>query len=249
MVFGGGPMTPGVKGIIIACVIIFLAQSVLPGPASNPRVPNDLGNSFEELFGLSSQGFIGKLRLWQPVTYIFLHSTRTLFHLLFNMLMIWMFGCELERRWGTQAFLQFFVFCGVGAGLLSVGADLLVGAFSSGPLLTDLYTIGASGSVYGLLAAQGILFPNRVILLFLFFPMRMRTAVLFMAGLAFWVAFTSPGSTVNHIAHLGGMAFGWIYLYRAWNLRRIWHEWRWKVRRRKYKVVSDIRDDDRYRFH
>jgi len=155
-------MTPGVKGIIIACVIIFLAQSVLPGATYDPVRPGELGNSFEELFGLSSQGFIGKLRLWQPVTYLFLHSTQGLFHLLFNMLMVWMFGCELERRWGTQAFLQFYLFCGVGAGLLSVGADILFAAFGSGLWLSPVVTIGASGAVYALLAAQGILFPTRI---------------------------------------------------------------------------------------
>jgi membrane associated rhomboid family serine protease len=127
--------------------------------------------------------------------------------------------------------------------------DLVFAGFSSGSWTSSVVTIGASGAVYGLLVAQGILFPNRVILLFLFFPMRMRTAVLIMAGIAFWVAFTSSGSAVNHIAHLGGMAFGWIYLHQAWNLCRIWHEWRWKVRRRKYRVVKDIRDDDRYHFH
>jgi membrane associated rhomboid family serine protease len=234
---GPGPLTPGVKGLIIACVVVFFVQAVLPG------------YQFDQIFGLSSYGLIGQWRLWQPVTYLFLHSTDILFHLIFNMLMLWMFGTELERRWGMQAFFQYFLFCGIGAGLLSVLLDLLSGLIGSGPVLSATYTVGASGAIYGLLAAQALLFPNRVLLLFFFFPVRMRTAVLLMAAITFWVAFTSSGSAVNHVAHLGGMAFGWIYLQRAWNLRRLWHDWRWKVRRRRYRVVSDIRDDDRYHFH
>ena len=112
--FGAGPLTPGIKGILIACVAMFLLQALVPG------------GTLEMVLGLSSQGLLGQYRVWQPLTYIFLHSTQTLFHLLFNMLMLWMFGTELERRWGTQAFLQYFLLCGVGAGLLSALGDPLV---------------------------------------------------------------------------------------------------------------------------
>jgi membrane associated rhomboid family serine protease len=164
------------------------------------------------------------------------------------MLMLWMFGTELERRWGTQAFLQFYMFCGVGAGLCSVAVTGL-GYLAGAEVNLGIGTIGASGAVYGLLAAQAILFPNRMLLLFLFFPIRMRPAVLIMAAITLWSSLSAPGSTVNHVAHLGGMVLGWIYLHRAWNLLRVWQEWRWKARRRRYRVVSDSRDDDHYRFH
>ena len=135
---GPGPLTPGIKALIIACVVVFFVQAVLPG------------YEFDQTFGLSSYGLIGQWRAWQPVTYLFLHSTDVLFHLIFNMLMLWMFGTELERRWGMQAFLQYYFFCGVGAGLLSVLLDVLTGLVGSGPLLSATYTLGASGAVFGL---------------------------------------------------------------------------------------------------
>ena len=238
MTIGSGPLTPGIKGIIFACVGMFLLQALVPG-----------GN-LERFLGLSSDGLLGRFFLWQPFTYLFLHSTAGIFHLLFNMLMLWMFGGELERRWGTQAFLQYYLACGIGAGLVSVFLDAGVNfLFGSGPVLSLVPTIGASGAVYGLLAAQGILFPNRMLLVFLFFPMRMRPAVLLMAGITFWIALSSPGSSVNHVAHLGGMVIGWMYLQRIWNPIKLWRDWRWSQRRKRYHVVEDIKDDDHYRFH
>ena len=111
--FGSGPLTPGIKGIIITCVVMFLVQVMVPG------------DILERVLGLSAYGTLGRFFLWQPVTYLFLHSTAGVFHLLFNMLMLWMFGGELERRWGTQAFLQYYFACGIGAGLLSITLDVV----------------------------------------------------------------------------------------------------------------------------
>ncbi len=240
--FGTGPLTPGIKWIIIACVGVFLLQMLVPG------------NWLELYLGLSSRGLLGSYFLWQPATYLFLHSTGSVFHLVFNMLMLWMFGGELERRWGTQSFLQYYFLCGVGAGLVSVGVDVLSGLFlSEGAILSPIPTIGASGAVYGLLAAQAILFPNRMLLVFFIFPMRMRLAVFLMAGITLFVAVRSAnsgtGTAINHVAHLGGMALGWAYLHKAWNPMRLWNDWRWKQRRKRYHVVSDIRDDDNERYH
>ena len=240
--FGSGPLTPGIKGIIIACVGMFFLQALVPG------------NWLEIYLGLSSQGLLGNYFLWQPLTYLFLHSTGNLFHLLFNMLMLWMFGGELERRWGTQSFLQYYFLCGVGAGLASIALDVLPGLImGQGLTLGTIPTIGASGAVYGLLAAQAVLFPNRTLLVFLFFPMRMRVAVFLMAAITLWVAIGSAnsgsGTPINHVAHLGGMVIGWAYLHRAWNPMRLWRDWRWQQKRKKYRVVSDISDDDQQRYH
>lgn len=240
--FGTGPLTPGIKGIIFTCAGVFFLQALVPG------------NWLEFSLGLSSEGLLGRYFLWQPVTYLFLHTTGNLFHLVFNMLMLWMFGGELERRWGTQSFLQYYFLCGVGAGLASVAVDVLSGFLREGPLLSPSRpTIGASGAVYGLLAAQAILYPNRLLLVFLIFPMRMRVAVFLMAAITLWVAIGSAksgsGTPINHVAHLGGMALGWAYLHRAWNPMRLWHDWRWQRRRKRYHVVSDIKDDDHDRFH
>ncbi|MCZ6746005.1 MAG: rhomboid family intramembrane serine protease [Acidobacteria bacterium] len=241
--FGTGPLTPGIKGIIFTCAGVFVLQALVPG------------NWLESYLGLSSRGLLGRYFLWQPVTYLFLHSTGNLFHLVFNMLMLWMFGGELERRWGTQSFLQYYFLCGVGAGLISVAADVLAGLLRSGEgaILSPIPTIGASGAVYGLLAAQAILFPNRILLVFLIFPMRMRVAVFLMAAITLWVAIgsanSSAGTAINHVAHLGGMALGWVYLHKAWNPMRLWRDWRWQQKRKRYHVVSDIKDDDHDRYH
>ena len=240
MVFGGGPLTPGIKALIVACVAVFLVQALVGR------------NILESIFGLAPSRFVLKLWLWQPLTYLFLHGTGNIFHLVINMLMLWMFGTELERRWGTQAFLQFYLVCGVGAGLLSVALDPIGNLFAQDAgqgLLSAVPTVGASGAIYGLLAAQAILFPNRLLLLFFFIPMRMRPAVLLLAGIMLFTALGTSGAGINHVAHLGGMLVAWLYLHRVWNLRKMWMEWRWRARRRKYKVVSDVRDDDRFNYH
>ena len=258
MVFGGGPLTPAIKGIIIACVIVFLIQTMLgsqpqllqcseTGPQGLQTIISD---PLSPYFGLSSACFVKKLWIWQPVTYLFLHGG--LFHVLINMLVLWMFGAELERRWGTRAFLQFYLVCGVGAGLSIVAADPLVSLLPSAARqgwLSSIPTVGASGAVYGIMAAQAILFPNKMLLLFLFFPMRMRAAVLLLAAIMLFSQLTTPGSGISHVAHLGGMLCAWIYLHRMWNIPKMWKDWRWRVRRKKYRVVADIHDDDHFDYH
>ena len=241
MTFGGGPLTPAIKTIMIICVAVFLVQNIVARSTGSYQLT--------EIFGLSPAAFLTSFWVWQPVTYLFLHGN--LMHIVINMLVLWMFGTELERRWGTAAFVQFYFICGVGAGLTSVLLDVLMLPFSDGGSLAALRTgtIGASGAIFGLMAAQAILFPNRMLLLFFFFPMRMRPAVLLLAAMMLFTQLSAPGGSVNHVAHLGGMAFAWLYLNRVWNVRKLWLDWRWKARRRKYRVVADIQDDDRYDYH
>ena len=241
MTFGGGPLTPAIKTIMIICVVVFLVQNILARSlGADPLVT---------FFGLSPARLLTSFWVWQPVTYLFLHGN--LMHIVLNMLILWMFGSELERRWGSQAFLQFYFICGVGAGLTSVMVDTLVRliAGSSGGAFSTIPTIGASGAIYGLMAAQAILFPNKLLLLFFFLPMRMRPAILLLAGMMLFTQLSTPGSGINHVAHLGGMVFAWLYLNQAWNLKKLWDTWRWKQRRKKYRVVADIHDDDRYDYH
>ena len=95
--------------------------------------------------------------LWQPFTYLFLHSPSGFGHILVNMLMLWMFGSDLERDWGKRRFFHFYFVCGVGAGLLDVTARFAIGENTAGA------TIGASGAIYGVLLAFGLLYPNRTI--------------------------------------------------------------------------------------
>ena len=169
----------------------------------------------------------------QPVTYLFLHGD--LLHLGFNMLMLWMFGAALERAWGTRLFLKYYTLCGVGAAVFT-----MVLAYRS-------ITIGASGAIFGLMLAYGYLWPNNVILIWGIFPMKARTMVLFSVGLQLYLLIFGTGGGIAYGAHLGGMVVGYLYLKRAWRLGPFLSDLRWKLRRRRFRIM-DRRDDD-YPFH
>jgi rhomboid family protein len=179
--------------------------------------------------------------IWQPFTYLFLHSPYGFGHILFNMLMLWMFGQDLERDWGSRKFLEFYFFCGVGAGLCDFAARFFFGGL-------DIPTIGNSGAVYGILLAFGMLYPDRTVLFALIFPIPARVFVAILGGIQFLSTF-GANSDVSHMAHLGGMAFAWVYLrhrpefldidwtasYRQWKLRRA---------QRKFQVYMKKKKDD-----
>jgi len=244
----GGFITPGLKWILIAngafFVVYFLARALRLYP---------LLDLFHALSLVPQWVLFGAL--WQPITYLFLHDPTGFSHIVFNSLTLWMFGINLERTWGTRKFLEFYFFCGVGAGLCDVG---LRAVFTlAGPVLPDFLarmgggmdipTIGNSGAVYGVLLAFGLLFPDSTIYFWMLFPIPARVFVLIMGAISFLMFFGSAGSGVSHVAHLGGMLFGWIYLrskpkfleidyvmaYRQWKLRRA---------RKKFEVYMKKRD-------
>ncbi len=137
--------------------------------------------------------------IWQLVTYMFLHADT--WHLLFNMLALWMFGKELERTWGSREFLKYYLICGIGAGLTFL-------FFSEG------YVIGASGGVFGVLLAFGMTFPNHIVLFAFIFPMKAKYMVMIFGVITF-LSIASPGNDqIAHFAHLGGLMTGLIYLKR-----------------------------------
>src|SRR6516225_5456568 len=142
----GGGWTPAVKAIVIACVVGFLLQIF-------DRIAGASG--FEHEFGLVPGLVTQHYYLWQVVTYIFLHGG--FFHILFNMFGLYMFGSELELTWGTRQFTKFFFVCGIGAAIITV----LLSPHS------DVAIIGASGAIFGLLVAYGLLFPDRLIYLYM----------------------------------------------------------------------------------
>jgi membrane associated rhomboid family serine protease len=191
---GPGPMTPAVQIIVIANIVMFIA-TMAAGPL------------LIDWFGLSPQDVLTKGRVWQMATYLFLHAD--VFHILFNMLAVWMFGVDLERRWGTSAFVRYYAVTGVGAAICSLLVSLL-------PFGRDTYlatTIGASGSVYGLIMAWAIVFPHRTILFLGVFPLSARVFALIMGAISFSQALNQGGgTTVAHVAHLGGMLAGYWYL-------------------------------------
>ena len=147
---------------------------------------------------------------WQLLSYAFLHGGFA--HIAFNMLALVMFGAPLEYTWGERRYLTYYLVCVVGAGLCQLGVGSW--AVASG---TDPYpTIGASGGVFGLLLAYGMLFPNqRVMLLFPPIPMKARTFVILFGVAELVLGFTGWQPGVAHFAHLGGMLFGWLVI-RYW---------------------------------
>ncbi|QHQ29160.1 putative uncharacterized membrane protein [Xanthomonas albilineans] len=149
-------------------------------------------------------------QIWQLLTYAFLHGGFS--HLLFNMLALYMFGGPLEQTWGNKRFLTYYLVCVAGAGL----CQLLVGWWMLRNGSAPYPTLGASGGIFGLLLAFGMLFPNqRVMLLFPPIPMTARTFVIVFGALELVMGFAGWEPGVAHFAHLGGMLFGWLMI-RYW---------------------------------
>jgi rhomboid family protein len=225
-------ITPGVKLLVVLCAAVFLGQTLI-GIFLSARATVFINY----WFGLVPSGVIPGLRIWQPATYLFLHGG--LWHLLINMLMLWMFGRELELVWGKKRFLNYFFLCGIGAGLITVVVKYipyLVG----GHRPSDIPTIGASGAIFGILIANAILFPDRQIWLFplpIMIPMRPFVAV--MAAIEFFGTLNSGGDNVSHLCHLGGMLIGWLYLRRGSFLFRVRNEmadWKHQRNRKRFEV-------------
>lgn len=149
---------------------------------------------------------------WQLVTYGFMHDTRSLMHIGFNMLMLWMFGRELERLMGARRFLTYYMVCVVGAGVVQLLAGVAQG--------WGVPTVGASGGVFGILLAYGMAFPNRrIMLMFPPIPMKAKYFVIMLGLFELTVGFSRVNNGVANFAHLGGMLFGFM-LIRYWGMRR-----------------------------
>lgn len=206
------------KNLLIINVIVFVAQYIF----------QNMGVQLDSMFGLHF--FLAShFSVYQLVTYMFLHGGFT--HLFFNMFALWMFGCVIERVWGARRFLFYYIICGVGAGLtqeVAQFAELLVmnpqlsfaDAFHLPQMAADSLnlwrTIGASGAVYAILLAFGMTFPNERIFIFpLPVPIKAKWFVVFYAGVELFMALGSSNDGVAHMAHLGGMFFGYL-LIRYW---------------------------------
>jgi membrane associated rhomboid family serine protease len=232
--FGPGPLSPAIKALIIANVVGFLLSLVAPVLILR--------------FGLAPAAVFEQGAVWQVVTYMFLHGG--VGHLLFNMLALWMFGTDLERMWRTRFFTKYYFITGIGAGVIT-----LLWSLSPLPGADEMYaalTIGASGAVYGVLLAYGMYFPHRVLLLFLLFPVQARYAVMIYGAIAFVFSMGAGGPGVAHVAHLGGLVVGYLYLktLRGRPLDELKYRWlRWKMHRARgrFDVHTGGRDDDSWK--
>jgi membrane associated rhomboid family serine protease len=228
-------MTPAVKLLIWANVACFVGAWLLQV---------GFGISVLGLMGLRPESVLRGFWVWQPVTYMFLHAG--LFHILFNMLALWMFGVELERRWGRTFFLKYYFVTGVGAAVATLLLSLVPIGF--GDLLWNTVTVGASGAVYGLLLAYALYFPDRPIYIMALFPVPARYFVLIMGGIALMSSVGGDQGGVANTAHLGGLLFGYLYL-RVWRTRPLaeikyrYVKWRMNRLRRKFDVHTGGRND------
>lgn len=203
-------MPPVVKNLIIINVIMFIATYII-------------GDVMYEKFAL----FFFESPLFKPyqlVTHMFMHGD--MWHILFNMYSLFLFGCVLEHIWGGKNFLLFYLVTGIGAALIHSGvmyleASALESAIENGNVmanidLTQIYstpTVGASGAIYGLLLAYGMLFPNNVMQL-IFPPVALKAKyfVLIFGALELFLGITNSGGNIAHFAHLGGMIFGYFLI-------------------------------------
>ena len=233
-------ITPAVKTLLITMTAVFLGQTAVA-----LTLHQDGSNWVYEHFGLVPGLAVFYGYIWQPFTYIFLHGG--LWHLLINMLVLWMFGCDLERVWGQRKFYTYFFTCGVGAGLIVIAAELLPMAWHHMP--SGIPTVGASGAIYGVLVACAVLFPDRQIWLIPFpVTLSMRVYVSIMVGIEFFSELTSGvGDNVSHVCHLGGIVIGYLYLRRGsffYNMRNSVSDWKQRRLRRKFKVYMQQRGGD-----
>jgi membrane associated rhomboid family serine protease len=226
-------ITPGVQLLVIANFAAYVLEAFVNyfGGVSGY-------NWLLKWFGLVPAGVIPLFRIWQPFTYLFLHDISSIWHIVVNMFMLWMFGREVELVWGRNRFLRYYFLTGVGAGLLNV----IVKTF---PMLwgrenSYVPTIGASGAIFGILIACAILFPDRRAYLFpIPVAIKMKWIVAIMAALTFLGTFGLGDDKVSHLCHLGGMLIGYLYLRRDSYLFRLRNEvsdWKYQRNRKKFDV-------------
>jgi membrane associated rhomboid family serine protease len=185
-----------VRALLIANIAIFVIL----------RMPGVDEIALRSGFGMVPADVFRQGRIWQLVTYMFLHGS--FLHILFNMLMLWMFGTTIEHQWGSRDFLSYYTVCGVGGAI----AHWISGPSSLIPV------IGASGAVFGLLVAYALMYPDREVLLWFVIRMRMKVLIWGFVALSLVLALTQRAGGIAHYAHLGGALFGWLYLKMDWRL-------------------------------
>ena len=229
-------MTAAVKALLWANIGMFVLSWLAP--------------DIVMFLGLQPSAVILRLRIWQPVTYMFLHAGVA--HILFNMLALWMFGVELERLWGRDFFLKYYFIAGVGAAATTMLLALAPGEL--GATMWSSVTIGASGAIYGLLVAYALYFPNRPIYIYFVFPIPAKIFVLIMGAIAFMSSIGGDQGGVANSAHLGGLVVGYIYLktrgvHPLADVRYRYVKWRMNRLRRRFDVHDGGRNDWDKRIH
>jgi membrane associated rhomboid family serine protease len=188
--------------LIIFHTAIFFIQIVF-SQVGIGSMSGSLSDMLVYFFGLRPALVIEKFYVWQLFTYMFLHGG--FIHLFLNMYALLIFGIPVEQAWGGRRFLVYYFFTGLGAGITIMIVNTILGDVTTP-------TIGASGAVFGLLLAFGMLFPDAEILLFFFIPMRAKFLVLLYGGIELYSLYSSGAqSPISHAGHLGGIIFGLVF--------------------------------------
>ncbi len=253
--YGGGytmslsfpPFTPAVKWLIIANVAVFFLVRVVG--IAVPEIGGFVRAVFALVPALVAHGYV-----WQLFTYAFLHAG--IGHILINMLMLWMFGAQLELDWGRKQFLEFYFFCVIGAALVTVAVSF-AGILGLSPYVA---TVGASGGIYGLLMGFGMLYGDREIFMF---PLPFMIKAKYMVAILVLIVIATslqPGpSGVANLAHLGGLLFGFLYIKflprrglmalgseRYFGIRNAYYRWKRRRAARKFEVYMHKHDRNKF---
>ena len=204
---GGGffSFPPVIKNLLIINGVVFFIQLLMDNFTFGGYPAWYLLNKWfalNPISGVDAAGEPFNFQVWQLVTYQFMHGGFS--HILFNMFALWMFGSSIEDVFGSKKFLIFYLLAGVSAGLLHLFVSPLLGSLPA-------VTIGASGSVYGVLIAYALFFPDNLIFLYFLIPVKAKYLIGFLVVIEF-LAVDSASSGVAHLAHLGGALFGFLYI-------------------------------------
>ena len=217
------------KNLIIINFIVWLFCFVM-----HLRGDSTVMDLFALHFPTGQEG--SNFRFWQPLTYMFLHDDSSIWHILFNMYTLMVFGSVLERVWGPGKFALFYIVCGLGAALCQMGVQWItftidLGKYSPASVYEYynlISTVGASGAIYGLLLGYGMLFPDsRLTLVFPPVTLTAKWFVIIFGGIEVLLSFlgmTRLADGVAHVAHLGGMLFGLLLILR-WRKRNKLYEY------------------------
>lgn len=250
--FGSSSMTPVVKFLLVFNVASFILRSFMTVFWGVPGLV-----FFDHFFGFSVHRVWNDLYLWQIITYMFLHGSFA--HIFFNMFALWMFGPDIERKLGSREFIKYYFITGIGAIFFFFITHLNEINLSADVAAQGSVVLGASGAIFGVLGAYGYYFGNRMLLLiFPPIPIRARTLVMVTALLELFFLLTQPGSSIAHIAHLGGLFIGLAYLHfwkggrRPPGIKDLFRWWKIRKLKKKLHIIrgSDVElGEDEYRWH
>ena len=255
MSLGFPPFTRAIKWLVITNAAIYLLMLIL-GAAARNVAGNIVAYGALTPYDIIHRGF-----LWEFVSYLFLHSG--LFHILFNMLTLWMFGAALESTWGDRQFLEFYFFCGIGAAVVTIAIAYATAFHPLAFLALRPWTptIGASGAIYGVMVAFAIYYGDQE---FMMFPLPFMIRAKYLVGILIFIsvayALGAGGPEgVAQFAHLGGAFFGWVYVRflprkgltflfseRYFGVRNSYYKWKRRRAARKFEVYMRKTDRSQY---